>query len=243
MLGDSKRFIAGLVLGIEPEQTLSATVELPTVLMLRDPSSFFWNGRSDPAMYRWMATIEPGDREVWSAVGAMMIGRNVDWWSAEWANRAFLEPFVDPVTSIGPHARTLLGIALGAKEAGERGLATDVVGLALDDGRLSAAGLAEGLTGAASLACDRPNRWALSLADVAAQSDDHATAVAEAIGATLPALEHRPRAKLVPLLRLLDELTAATGSGDTSDARPSLERLATVGGQAGRLARSILSRD
>jgi hypothetical protein len=211
--------------------------------MLRSaPTLFSWTGRSDPTMLRWMATIQPGDRESWSAVGALTIARNIDWWSAEWANRAFLEPFVDPTAPIGPQARLLLGIALGAKEAGERGLAADVVGLALGDGRLAASGLAEGLTDAAAAACDRPIRWAVSLADVAARSDPHAAVVAEAVARSLPALADRPAAKLVPLLRLLDELLAGPGSPPAVEARSVLERVAGSGGQAGRLARSILSR-
>ena len=80
------------------------------------------------------ATARPGQPSA-----ACAIASNVDWWSAAWGNRAFLEPFIDPVTTIGPHARALIGIALGAKEAGERGLATDVVRLALADGRLTRA--------------------------------------------------------------------------------------------------------
>ena len=48
-----------------------------------------------------------------------------------------------PGDAIGPHARLLIGIALGQKEAGERGLATDVARLALADGRLTAPDLAE----------------------------------------------------------------------------------------------------
>lgn len=239
---DPRPYREGIGLDIEPSPSDDASVDLPTVLMLRDPSSFPWTGRSEPAMLRWMATIQPGYREAWAAVGSVPIARNLDWWSAEWANRAFLEPFVDPVTTIGPHARTLIGIALGAKEAGERGLATDVVGLALADGRMTASDLAEGLTAAAAADCDRPIRWAVSLADVATDSTGHATAVAEATARCLAALADRPPAKLVPLLRLLDELLAGSGTPPTADGRPSLERLAGASGQAGRLARSILSR-
>ena len=239
---DSTSFYGGFALEIEPALGESTSVELPTVLILRTMSLFSWSGRSEPAMLRWMATIQPGDRETWSVTGSLPIARNIDWWSAEWANRAYLEPFVDAVTTIGPHARTLIGIALGAKEAGERGLAGDVASLALADGRLVAATLAEGLSGAAALACDRPNRWALSLADVAAASEDHASAVAEAIGRALPALADRAPARLVPLLRLLDELLAGTGDRVFETARPSLERLAAAGGQAARLARSIQAR-
>jgi hypothetical protein len=239
---DAKSFYSRFALEIEPALGESTSVELPTVLMLRTMSLFSWSGRSEPAMLRWMATIQPGDRETWSATGSLPIARNLDWWSAEWANRAYLEPFVDAVTPIGPHARTLIGIALGAKEAGERGLAGDVASLGLADGRITAGTLAEGLCAAAALACDRPNRWTLSLADVAAGSEDHAAAVAEALGRTLPALADRPPAKLVPLLRLLDELLARTGGRATDAARPPLAALAAAGGQAARLARSIQAR-
>jgi hypothetical protein len=240
--GDPRRYFGGYSLEIEPPMPQDPRADLPSVLMLRAPSSFAWTGHSEPAMLRWMATIQPADRDAWSAVGSLVIGRNVDWWSAEWANRAFLEPFIDPVTRIGPQARVLLGIALGAKEAGERGLATDVVRLSIADGRLTATDLGEGLMAAASVALDRPNRWALALADVASDSGHHAVTVADAVGRSLPALADRPPAKLVPLLRLLDELSAATGTPPADDARLPLERLAGAGGQAGRLARSILSR-
>jgi len=228
---------------VSPRPAGGLHVDLPTVAMLRSaPTLFSWTGRSDPTMLRWMAAILPGDRESWSAVGALTIARNIDWWSAEWANRAFLEPFIDPTASIGPHAQLLLAIALGAKEAGERGLAADVVGLALAAGRLAASGLAEGLTGAAEVRADRPGRWAVSLADVAAGSDANAAAVAEAVARALPALADRPSGKLVPLLRLLDELLAGSGAPPASEAGPVLDRLAGAGGQAGRLGRSILAR-
>jgi len=239
---DQRRFIGGLRLETEPRGRGEPDVELPTVLMLRETTGFWWTGRSDPAMVRWMAAIQPGDREPWAAVGSLRIARNLDWWSAEWANRVFLEPFIDPVTTIGPYGRLLVGLALGSKEAGERGLAADIVALALGDGRLTGPTLAEGLTAAAALGCDRPQRWALSLADVAASSGAVALDAVEAIARTLPALTERPPAKLVPLLRLLDELTATHGGGPAEPGRASLERLTASGGQTGRLARSILSR-
>jgi hypothetical protein len=170
------------------------------------------------------------------------MGRNVDWWSAEWANRVYLEPFIDPLAALGAQACQLLGIALGAKEAGERGLAADVVALTLADGRLTHQALADGLMAAAALGCDRPGRWALSLADVAGSSPEHARAVVAAIGATLAAIVDRRPAALVPLLRLLDELLAANGGALPSDGLGAVQTLAAHGGQAGRLARSIAAR-
>jgi hypothetical protein len=243
VLRDPRRFMGGLALELEPPMNPDVGTDLPTVLMFRDHSSFFWSGRSEPAMFRWMAVIQPGDREAWAATGSVLLGRNVDWWSAEWANRVFLEPYLESFTTIGPHGRGLLAIALGAKEAGERGLATDIVAIALQDGRLGPGELAEGLRAAAAVALDRPIRWAASLAEVAAGSSPRAAMVAEAIGRALPAIGHRPTAALVPVLRLLDELLAATNGAVADDARPPLTKLAGGGGQGGRLARSILVRN
>jgi hypothetical protein len=239
---DPRSWTSVIKMEVDPPRPDATDVDLPTVLMLHVPLSFFWNGRSDPAMFRWMATIQPGYREAWSAIGALLVARNVDWWSAEWANRAFLEPLLEPFAPIGPHGQMLLGLALGQKEAGERGLATDVARLAVADGRLGAVDLADGLAATVALDCDRPNRWAVSLADVAGHSDVTARVIAEAIGRTLPALAERPPAKIVPLLRLLDELLAATGALPVDDARAFLEQLGRSSGQAGRLARSILTR-
>jgi len=230
------------VVSAEPVPDRPTAADLPTVLMLRGMSSFAWTGRSDPAMLRWIATIQPGYREAWATKGAATLASNVDWWSAEWADRVFLEPFTDPVTDLGPQARRMVAIALGAREAGERGLAADIVRMALADGRLTAAGLSEGLAAAAALGCDRPMRWAASLGDVAGATPEHASAVADAISATLPSLVARPPGSLVPWLRLLDELLAETGSVAAPEGRGTLAALAARQGQAGRLARSALTR-
>lgn len=231
-----------LILDVQPPPQDGTPLEMPTALMLRNPSVMTWTGRSDAVMTRWIATIQPGYREVWAAIGSLLIGRNLDWWSAEWGNRAFLEPFLDPWTDLESHAIELIGIALGAKEAGERGLASDVARLAIAGGRLEAAGLARGFAAAATLKLDRPQRWAQSLADVAADSDRHTGVVAESIARSLGAVRERPGASLVPVLRLLDELLAETGSRVVEAAHPDLEALGSLGGQAGRLARSILAR-
>lgn len=76
---DPRPYFGGIGLEIEPSPTGDTNVDLPTVLMLRDPWSFSWIGRLEPAMLRWMATIQPGYREAWAAVGTVPIARNVDW--------------------------------------------------------------------------------------------------------------------------------------------------------------------
>ncbi len=75
---DGQPSFAGLWLEIEPalvevhpRPSGGVGVDLPTVEMLRNPSSFAWTGRSEPAMLRWMATIQPGYRETWAAIGSL----------------------------------------------------------------------------------------------------------------------------------------------------------------------------
>ena len=190
-------------------------------------------------MLRWMATIQPGYREPWAAVGCgapraerrLVVGRV----GQPGLPRTVHRPGDDDRAP----ARALLGIALGAKEAGERGLATDVVRLALGDGRLTRAARrgARGRRGSAATArTDGRSRWPTSPHLRCA-----CRCVAEAIAA-LPALAERPPAKLVPLLRLLDEILAGTRAGLSDADAASLASLSAAGGQARRLARSILTR-
>ena len=149
---DPRSWTSGIKIEVEPPRPDATDVDLPTVLMLRVPLSFFWNGRSDPAMFRWMATIQPGYREAWSAIGALLIARNVDWWSAEWANRAFLEPFLEPFAD----DRAARADAARARARGRRRPASGVSRPTSPGWRsrtvgLTAAGLAEGLTATVAL--------------------------------------------------------------------------------------------
>jgi hypothetical protein len=83
-----------------------------TVLMLLEPSLFAWSGHSEPPCCAGWRPSSPASRGL-VCHRCLALARNVDWWSAEWANRAFLEPFIDPATTIGPLARTLLDRARG----------------------------------------------------------------------------------------------------------------------------------
>ena len=66
------------------------------------------------------------------------------------------------VDGVGTPRAGAPGIALGAKEAGERGLATDVARLAIADGRLEAAAIARGFASAAALGSTGPAVGALA---------------------------------------------------------------------------------
>jgi Family of unknown function (DUF6493) len=231
---------AGLVLTVDPPMPKSVASDLPSVLLLADAGWRAYEPGRNVEQRRWEATIRPTAREPWFAVGAVALGRNVDWWSAQWANRVFLEPLLDPWVPIGPMAATLLGVALGAKDAGERGLATDALIAAVDDGRADAKALAGGLGRAAELGLARPRRWATSLADAASVSDRHRRIVQESASRAIGALDGSPTGDTVALLRLVNELMHETREPLTDDAITAIRTVAG-GGQSRRLADAILA--
>jgi hypothetical protein len=214
---------------------------MPTVLLLVDEGWRSFEPSANVERLRWEATIWPAWRESWSAMATVVIGRNVDWWSAQWQNRAYLEPFLDPWVTIGPMAAALIGVALGAKEPTERGLAADAVIAAVEDGRLDADRLAAGMSKASELGLARPRRWASALSEVAAVSALHARVVQEAAARAVGSLGEAPPGDKVALLRLIRELVHKTDQPLTADAIAAMETV-TGGGQGRRLVDAILAR-
>jgi hypothetical protein len=96
-------------------------------------------------MIRWAATIVPSQRDAWFKTGAAVILANIDWWQAEWGNKAYLEPLFEADTPLGDAGMQLLILGLSAKENGEGTLATDALNGVIGDGRLEPASFAEAL--------------------------------------------------------------------------------------------------
>jgi hypothetical protein len=132
-------------------------------------------------MKRWCATVCPVWREGWFAAGCRDLGNNLDWWSADWSTRAYLEPLADPHTAIGPMGGLLLALGLGAKEAGESMLAVDGLIAALGQGRLDGAALGRALVEAASSGAIKFARWSKQLGRAAQAGPPHAKAIFLAI--------------------------------------------------------------
>jgi hypothetical protein len=215
----------GLDITLDPPAPTQLDDDQPATVMLIAPFPPGYEAGGDPAMCRWAATIWPAGTETWSTIGAVAIGRNIDWWSAEWTNRIHLEALLEPWVELGEIARTLLGVALGAKDRGERGLASDVAIAALAQARLDGAALGEALRSTVPIERARPRRWAEALADVAAVSSIHAIAVIGGVGSVLPSLESARPAELVALLRLLRELVPQQPDALEPGAVETLQRL------------------
>lgn len=190
---------------------------------------------------RWVATVWPANREPYYAGGAAEIGQNSEWWQARWHARHFLEPLLLPTEPIGEMARLLLAVGLGAKEAGERTLATDVLVTVVRENRLDGVALARTLARLYDGQAMSGSRLAASLADAGRVSRQHAEAMVTIIEHALASLQGPPPADLHALLGALSDLLATAGRGlQIAGARNYLSGL-DGSGKAAALAKSLTS--
>jgi hypothetical protein len=219
-----------------PELFLAAVSTLST-----DHYGVGWQTQAELAeAVRCIATVWPANREPYYARGAAELGSNIDWWEAKWHTRHFLEPLLLPTEPIGDMARLLLALGLGAKEPGERTLAIDVLVAAIGDDRLDAAALGQTLAQLYDGRVVKGARIALTLAEAAHVSPQHAQAVVIVIEHVLACLPRPAPADLYPLLAALSDLLVTVGRGLTlPGARDNLAGL-PGSGKAAALARSLV---
>jgi hypothetical protein len=231
--------------------------DVPTAL-LASVAAQQYGIREHEALLDWARLIWPRSRRGWFATASMLMLRNLDWWSAEWANRIRMEPLFEPWTAIGREAALLLAVTLQAKEPGERGYAVEATASLFDDGRLTPDALVAACAELADLAAHqppqrypaaflRPQRLATSLMQVAATSPRNAASAQDVAFRVLPLLVATaeipifPVGQLASLLRVLTELVVLTDEPVPAHARPALVRLAGGGGAVARLASRLLA--
>jgi hypothetical protein len=132
--------------------------------------------------------------------------------------------------------------ALGAKEASESVLATDVVIAAITDGRVGGLTLGPMLAEVAATPGARVARWAKSLAEVARLSERHGAVVAEALEHLAAVDPHETvRAQdMAAAMELLYELKVGQGAALTLDSAKT-KLAAAAGGKLGKIAKSLLA--
>jgi hypothetical protein len=162
---------------------------------------------ASPELLRWCGSIRPLERDAWFAEGCVRVGGNLDWHSAQWANRTYFEPLLESDVPVGTAGALLLSLGLLAKDATEGVLAVDGLGVALADGRLDASALEKIV---ANVVAWRANtitkRAAPRLALLARTSSRHAQLVRAALRNALPA-DGAGASELRPLRELLRELS------------------------------------
>lgn len=166
-----------------------------------------------PEMLRWCATVCPVWREGWYAAGCRAIGDNLNWDSALWANRAYLEPLASDfqTTPLGPMGALLIALALAAKEPGEAMLGVDCVIAAVAGGRLDGDSLGAALIEAASSGAIKFSRWAKQLAKASQAGPAHAASVFAAMERLFESGKGAEAADYGRLVDLAYELAHLTG--------------------------------
>lgn len=177
-----------------------------TLLCAKHATGLRWGNDHEAALIRFAASLQPADLEPFFAEAARAIGNNLDWWEAEWQNRAYLDVLLEPTTPMTPMARLTLALALAGKEPGQTALAVDALVQGVRDGRLDATALGETLARLWATPLVKGPRYAKSLA-AAAQA--HATmprAVFALLCAMVEVRPDTPRKDMASLLELLLEL-------------------------------------
>jgi len=88
--------------------------------------------------------------------GISAISHNLDWHTALWKNRTYLEPLLDPDSPFTRAALVLVALGLAAKDPTEQALAVDALETALVDGRTNGPALGAGSTGSCGSRSPRP---------------------------------------------------------------------------------------
>lgn len=170
-----------------------------------------WSTEHEAAHIRFAASLLPSGLEPLFAEAARTMGNNVDWWEAQWQNRAYIDLLLEPTTPFTPMALLLLAVALAGKEPGQTAPAVDALVQGVQDGRLDPAALGDTLARLWATPLVKGPRYAKSLA-AAAQAH---TALPAAVFTLLCAMVQEPmttwRKDQAPLLELLLELHLAHG--------------------------------
>jgi hypothetical protein len=192
-------------------------------------------------MKRWCATGCPVWREGWFAAGCRALGNNLDWSSADWSTRAYLEPLVDASTAIGPMGVLLLALGLGARERGESMLAVDALIASLGQGRLDGPALGRALIEAASSGVIKFARWSKQLGRAAEAGSPLASAIFLAVEAFFESGYGTKAADYSKMVELERELAHQTGLRlSRRGAIRTLEAI-TTGGKTKRVITELLN--
>lgn len=188
-----------------------------------------WQTETDASTIGFAASLQPSNLEPFFAEGARSLGNNLDWWEAQWQNRAYLDVLLQPTTPMTPMACLLLAVGLAGKEPGQGALAVDALVHSVQDGRLDVTAMGQTLARLWATPLVKGPRLAKSLA---AAVQAHA-AMPAAVFALLCAMAEvqpgAPRKDLSSLLELLLELKLAQGLDLPASTRTALQAMRLSG--------------
>lgn len=169
----------------------------------------FWSfGGHDEGTIRYAATVLPTDVAAFCAEGARMIGSNLDWWEAQWQNKAYIEILLRPSTPVRGPAALLLALALMGKEPGQTAIAIDALAGSWREQRLDTAAVAHVLARLMATPLVKNPRLAKSLASALRLEPALEAFLFDLLGDILGRLNGAAPGDIAPLLEFLVELKA-----------------------------------
>lgn len=205
----------------------------------RGGAGILWaDGTDSVDSLRWQATLGPALRESFQLLGIEQIANNLDWWSADWSDRVYLETLLERAEPWQRAGAFLAALGLSCKEPGQRGLAVDAVAQGLASQRLSPARLGQAMGEISASGMITPRRWATSFEELRQfVPQEPLLSTLEAFLAS-KAAEFDARPLLAPLLEIVVGLGQAP---HVEGAQAALRELALGGGKAAKQAARILS--
>jgi hypothetical protein len=157
----------------------------------------------------WLRMTWPGHLDRFLLQGCLAIASNLDWSSAIWSNREYLESLLDTAVPMDGAGATLLTLGLAARHPAEGATACDGLIAAIADGRMTAETLGQALIG---LGMGRgrvqSKRVAQRLSDAARASHAHAAVIRGALERLFATPPPEKRASRRPLAELALDLGA-----------------------------------
>lgn len=166
-------------------------------------------GGNNISQIRWSASMIPSCLEAVFAEGAHAIANNLDWWEAEWHNKAYLDLLLDPTVPISRSAIMLLSFALAGKEPGQTAIAIDALLASWLEGRLDAAELGNAIHGLLATPQVKASRYAKSLTRAARAHALAPQLVFQLLCIMVTQSPQAPPKDIAALLELLHELRLA----------------------------------
>ena len=201
-------------------------------------------GGADEGVIRYSSSLLPSDPAPFFAEAAFIIATNIDWWEAQWANKAYLDPLLDPTIDLTPMATLTLALGLAGKEPGQTALCIDALAsaaLARDstgNPRLNGIALGTAIRDLLAAELAKAARYAKSLRAALRINPSLATPLVELLGAALEARPDDPPKDTAMLLELLQEILVANRMALPERVRQALGIL-RIGGK-GRAVRKAL---
>ena len=223
-----------LIVTPEPHPIATLDFTLPSVL-LQTPMSW-WISES-----WWVVAFWPMGRESLAGIACPWFQKPRITPRQVAEHRPLLEVYRDPDVPLGLLSRLLVVSALACGAPELRGLATDIVIAALDDGRLDGDSLGEASGHLVAQWLAPCSRLAKSLAVAASITPFHARAVARSIERILAMVISTPK-DIHTLLELLGELSVEVGEGFTIPAATEYLQRVEGTGKSASLARTLLAR-